>query len=154
MASLPPLAFWLAVLGAPLLVVVINSGARFAARLPQSGAADIILALIIFDVVVVIQNKEFEQHIQSAAFRPSIIAIYTIMIVVGMGFWALAVFVAEKKISEYQEYKKISSCNTSGCTLKGSQQIKPPRILVLISLFIALLQLGCSVGPFVSGWQG
>jgi len=56
-------SFWVAALGLPLLAVVGNAFGRWLFRLPQSAPADVVLAFVIFDALVVLQGHEFAEFV-------------------------------------------------------------------------------------------
>ena len=139
------ISFWLLVLGAPLVVVVLNALIRALAGLPQSASADIALALIIFDVAVLIQHDEFKAYIPHKQLQELMTAIYAVMIIIGLFLWALSVFVAERKISEYHAYK--NRCDIQGCKL-GNVSVGFPILGYFLSMFIPVIQILANVGPF------
>ena len=139
------ISFWLLVFGVPLGVVVLNASIRALAGLPQTASADIALALIIFDVAVVIQHDEFKAYIPQQQLQESIIAVYTFMIIIGLFLWALSVFVAERKISEYHDYK--NRCNIPGCRFDNAH-VELPIFGYFLAVLIPVIQILFNVGPF------
>jgi hypothetical protein len=139
------ISFWLLVLGVPLVVVLLNASIRVLAGLRQSASADIALALIIFDVAVVIQHDEFKAYIPHQQLQDSIIAIYAFMIIIGLFLWALTVFVAERKISEYHDYK--NRCNIQSCRF-NNVTVGFPILGYFLSMIIPVIQILFNVGPF------
>jgi hypothetical protein len=130
------ISFWLAALGLPIVAVVANSVTRWLADLPQSAPADMVLAFIVFDAIVVIEGDEFRNHVPIEEFRVNLTAIYVMYIFVGLISWAVSVFYIEKKVVKYYRW--------TSRTLSAF-----PFLAFFFSLFIPVMLIFASVTPFI-----
>jgi hypothetical protein len=89
------LSFWIVVLGVPLAVVLGNGFLRHIHGIPQSTAADLMLALIVFDAAVIIQHHEFQEYVRSEWLKANIIAIYVLLLIVNYVLWHVSAFKLE-----------------------------------------------------------
>lgn len=102
------ISFWLVALGAPLTVVAANVFARLLGGIPQSAPSDTTLALVIFDFVVIVQSQDFKEYVLNNELKSGIVAIYGLLIIVGLVIWAISVFVVEKSLVDYEHRKSIN----------------------------------------------
>jgi hypothetical protein len=93
------ISFWATALLIPMIVIVGNASIRWLAKLEPSSFADVILAFVVFDALVIIDHKHFEHYLRNDLLRADIIAIYVILLIINVFLWIGAAFVLEKKLS-------------------------------------------------------
>jgi hypothetical protein len=130
------ITFWLATLGLPIAAVIVNSVARLLAKLPQSAPADMVLAFVVFDAIVIIQGDDFRHHVPFEEIRINLTAIYVMYIFVGMFLWAVSVFQIERKIVQFYQRRP-------------NRRSEFPFGAFFFSLFIPVMLIFASVSPFV-----
>ena len=130
-------------------MVIGNSLARGVAGLRQSAPADVVLALILFDYVVVVQVHDFESRVQDTVIRSNLTAIYTLLMFVGFICLSVA-FSVEKRIAAYQEARRRPLCSYVRCPLQFNKTAPHslPRMDYFLSLLLPTIQIFGSVFPF------
>jgi hypothetical protein len=93
------ITFWITVLLIPMLVVVGNVFIRWALKLEPGSLADVILAFLVFDALVIIDHQHFEQYIRNDELRAALVAIYVLLLFINFGLWFLAVGRIEKMLN-------------------------------------------------------
>ncbi|QGY05926.1 hypothetical protein MMSR116_31560 [Methylobacterium mesophilicum SR1.6/6] len=94
--SMGHISFWVAAIVAPFLSIVVNGVLRICLGKPQSAAADFILTIIVFDVVVISQSEDFKKFIMPA-MRGDIGSIFACLILINLCMWFVAIFKIEEK---------------------------------------------------------
>jgi len=142
------ISFWLVTLGVPLLVVVGNSLVRFMKGLAQSAAADLLLALTVFNFAVVVEYNKFQEYIRITQIRSDIVAIYCLLVIISVACWFISVFHIEEHISSYWFQRTVSSC-PDPCPLKHNPPARFPTFRYFFILFIPSINLFASLSPFM-----
>lgn len=90
-------AFWAEALLIPCFAMFLNLALRSKARIPATGAADLLMLLVIFDAISLFQLHVIE-HLVSEAYRPQVIEIFVVLLFGGITVWALTIIAVEPLI--------------------------------------------------------
>lgn len=104
------LSFWIVVLVVPILVVLGNGFLRHLHGIPQSTAADLMLAFIVFDAAVIIQHHDFQEYIKSEWLKANIIAIYVVLLIINYILWHVSVFKLEEALMSRYSIRQKNIC--------------------------------------------
>lgn len=97
-------SFWVTTLIFPVLLVVASALMRLLVGAKQTALADVILAVIAFDLAVVIDNKTFVVLIQRDAIKENLAAIYMAFVLLKLVMWLWCVRVVEPKSARPELY--------------------------------------------------
>lgn|SRR5262249_19709976 len=82
-----------------MIVIVGNAAIRWLAKLEPSSFADVVLAFVVFDALVIIDHQHFEHYLRNELLRADIIAIYVMLLIINVFLWMAAVFYVEERLS-------------------------------------------------------
>jgi hypothetical protein len=99
------LSSWIVILFIPLLVVLGNGLVRWLNHLPQSAAADLILAFVVFDATVAIQAGDFKEYVRAPCLREHVVGIYVSLIIANFFIWNSAAFRLEHALLERYNFR-------------------------------------------------
>lgn len=126
------LAFWIPVLGIPIIALMSNIVVRLAYGLPQSAVPDFILCFVVFDAVVAIQHDDFRKFIRIDFVTSAIEACYVALALGSLVVWFLTVTKLEERMLD---------AHVDGFTLSGF-------VWLLVSGVVATMIIFLSLAPF------
>ena len=91
-ARLSGLSVFIVALLIPLIVVAGNGFVRWLFGSPQSAAADLILAMMVFDATVSIQSHDFSPFVTTEFLKSNLAAIYMGLLFVSFFVWMATAF--------------------------------------------------------------
>ena len=95
---MPGLSVFVVALLIPLIVVIGNGYLRWLFGSPQSTAADLILAMVVFDAAVSIQAHDFEPLVTPDFLKHHLPAIYMSLVITNMLIWMATAFKLEPNL--------------------------------------------------------
>jgi hypothetical protein len=125
-------AFWIPVLGIPIIALMSNIVVRLANGLPQSAVPDFILCFVVFDAVVAIQHNDFQKFIRIAMVNSSVEGFYVGFLIASLVAWFLTVTKVEHRLI---------ACHAGGFTIAGVMWL-------MLSCLVATMIIFLSIAPF------
>lgn len=135
---MPGLSVFIVALLIPLIVVAGNGFVRWLFGSPQSAAADLILAMMVFDATVSIQSHDFSPFVTAEFLKSNLAAIYMSLLFVSFFVWMATAFKLEPNL-------------LSGFDFEEKHYSESPRKLIFYSYLISVFALLMNVLPFAYG---
>lgn len=125
---MPPFSVFLVVLGIPLIVVLGNGWVRWLFKSPQSAAADLILAMVVFDAAVSLQAHDFQPFVKTLMFKENLAPIYMSLLLINIFIWMGTAFKLEPNLLSEFDFNQ-------------RQYKRSPRKLILYSYLVSVFVL-------------
>lgn len=117
MSTLPTVLTALAI---PLTFLIANLTFRRRLKLPNSASADTLIALVIFQFVVIGNPSHFNAFFADPDIQNSAFLVFAFLMVLTILAWVLVLMSVEPKIVIYDKRLAFeSSCHVSACTAKA-----------------------------------
>ena len=128
-------SFWVGSLFFPLLLLAVNSIARWSFRMPQSAAGDLILLFGAFDAAVILQADDFKKFSYVFPDANDLRALYLLFFVINAVLWVVAVFKIERAIHHSFDHQ-------------AGKYTKSPTLAMIGYLTLSVIAILYNTAPF------
>src|SRR4026208_387350 len=100
------MGFWITAVAIPLVVIVMNVVVRWALKAAQSTAADLVIAMILFDIAVIDQTEIYKEHMTLGLSVDELRLVFVMLLLVNIAMWVVAIAWVEKAIEAAYDYDR------------------------------------------------
>lgn len=92
------MAFWVAIIGVPLVVILTNAAIRSAQNVPQTIASDVWALFVVFDATMVLQSHDFAKMVTPSGLAAEVVTIGLLAMLICVIMWMVSLMRLEPEL--------------------------------------------------------